>query len=35
MKYAVPVSIGVLCPHFGHCEQFDLIDLDEAKKGDD
>ena len=32
MKYAVPVSGGVLCPHFGHCEQFALIDVDEAKK---
>ena len=32
MKYAVPVSGGVVCPHFGHCEQFALIDVDEAKK---
>lgn len=32
MKYAVPVSGGMLCPHFGHCEQFALIDVDEAKK---
>ena len=32
MKYAVPVSGGVLSPHFGHCEQFALIDVDEAKK---
>ena len=32
MKYAVPVSGGVLCPHFGHCEQFALIDVDEVKK---
>lgn len=32
MKYAVPVSRGVLCPHFGHCEQFALIDVDESKK---
>ncbi len=32
MKYAVPVSGGVLCPHFGHCEQFALIDVDEDKK---
>jgi len=32
MKYAVPVSGGMVCPHFGHCEQFALIDVDEAKK---
>jgi ATP-binding protein involved in chromosome partitioning len=33
MKYAVPVSGGQVCPHFGHCEQFALIDVDEDKKG--
>jgi ATP-binding protein involved in chromosome partitioning len=32
MRYAVPVSSGVMCSHFGHCEQFALIDVDEAKK---
>ena len=32
MKYAVPVSEGMMCPHFGHCEYFALIDVDEAKK---
>lgn len=32
MKYAVPVSGGVLAPHFGHCEKFALIDVDEDKK---
>lgn len=32
MKYALPVSGGVLSPHFGHCEQFALIDVDEEKK---
>jgi ATP-binding protein involved in chromosome partitioning len=32
MKYAVPVSGGVVSQHFGHCEQFALIDVDEAKK---
>ncbi len=31
MKYAVPVSGGMLCPHFGHCEEFALIDVDEKK----
>ncbi len=32
MKYAIPVSGGVLSPHFGHCEQFALIDADENSK---
>jgi ATP-binding protein involved in chromosome partitioning len=32
MKYAVPVSGGVMCSHFGHCEYFALIDADEVKK---
>jgi len=31
MKYAVPVSSGMVATHFGHCEQFALIDVDEAK----
>ncbi len=32
MRYAVPVSGGLMCAHFGHCESFALIDVDEAKK---
>ena len=32
MKYAVPVNGGVVSAHFGHCEQFALIDVDESKK---
>jgi predicted Fe-Mo cluster-binding NifX family protein len=32
MKYAIPVSGGMLSPHFGHCEQFALIDADENNK---
>ena len=32
MRYAVPVSGGRLSAHFGHCEQFALIDVDEEKK---
>lgn len=32
MKYAVPVSGGMVSQHFGHCEQFALIDVDEGKK---
>jgi predicted Fe-Mo cluster-binding NifX family protein len=32
MRYAIPVSDGVVATHFGHCEQFALIDVDEARK---
>lgn len=28
-RIAVPIARGVLCPHFGHCEQFAVIDADE------
>jgi len=30
MKIAVPVSNGTLCQHFGHCEQFAILDADPA-----
>ena len=32
MKYAIPVSGGMLSPHFGHCEQFAFFNVDEQKK---
>ncbi len=32
MRYAIPMSDGVVATHFGHCEQFALIDVDEARK---
>ena len=32
MRYGIPVSNGVLDPHFGHCAEFALVDTDEAKK---
>jgi len=32
MRYALPVSGGVVSPHFGHCEQFALIDVDEERR---
>jgi len=32
MRYAAPVSGGVVSLHFGHCEHFALIDVDEDKK---
>ena len=31
MKYAVPMSGNTVATHFGHCEQFALIDVDEEK----
>lgn len=30
VRFAVPMSDGVLCPHFGHCQEFALIDVDTA-----
>ena len=32
MKIAIPASDGKLCMHFGHCEKFVLIDVDQASK---
>ena len=32
MKYAVPMSGDSVAMHFGHCEQFALVDVDEEKK---
>ena len=32
MRYAIPVGGGVVSPHFGHCEHFALIDVDEDRK---
>ena len=32
MKYAVPITGGMMSPHFGHCEQFALFDVDEQQK---
>jgi len=32
VKYAVPVSGGMLSQHFGHCEQFALIDVNEERR---
>ena len=33
MKIAIPLADGKLCAHFGHCEQFALLDVDlEGKK---
>ena len=32
MRYAIPVSGGMVSEHFGHCEHFALIDVDEDRK---
>ena len=32
MRYAVPVTGGMVSQHFGHCEQFALFDIDEQSK---
>jgi predicted Fe-Mo cluster-binding NifX family protein len=32
MRIAIPVVQGRLSPHFGHCEEFALIDVDTEKK---
>jgi len=32
MRIGIPVSGGKLSPHFGHCEEFALIDVDETSK---
>jgi ATP-binding protein involved in chromosome partitioning len=30
MKFAIPMAGGRLSMHFGHCEQFALVDVDET-----
>lgn len=32
MKIAIPMAEGKLCNHFGHCEQFALIDVNMKEK---
>ena len=32
IKIAIPTEAGKLCMHFGHCEQFALLDVDEKAK---
>ena len=31
MKFAVPLAEGKLTAHFGHCQEFALIDVEEEK----
>ena len=32
MKFAIPVANDKLCMHFGHCEQFALIEADASSR---
>jgi ATP-binding protein involved in chromosome partitioning len=32
MKIAIPTMGAMLCPHFGHCEEFTLVTIDPATK---
>jgi ATP-binding protein involved in chromosome partitioning len=32
MKIAVPTAEGKLCMHFGHCEKFVIVDVDDTTK---
>ena len=32
MRYAIPISGNMVSTHFGHCEHFALIDVDEERK---
>ena len=32
MKIAIPIAGGLLCQHFGHCEQFVVFDVDSDGK---
>ncbi len=31
MKIAIPLSDGKLMPHFGHCQEFALIEVEDKK----
>jgi len=31
MRIAIPIAGGTLCPHFGHCEQFAIVDVDQGE----
>jgi predicted Fe-Mo cluster-binding NifX family protein len=32
MRIAIPVAQDKLCPHFGHCDQFAILDIDDDLK---
>lgn len=31
MKVAIPLAEGVLCNHFGHCQQFAIVHVEEGR----
>ncbi len=33
MRIAIPLTGGTLSAHFGHCEEFALVDVDDAQNG--
>jgi ATP-binding protein involved in chromosome partitioning len=32
MKIAIPTANGLLCPHFGHCDEFTIVDVNPQSK---
>ena len=32
MKIAIPLATGRLCMHFGHCEEFAIVEVDEKTR---
>jgi predicted Fe-Mo cluster-binding NifX family protein len=32
MKIAIPLADGLLCAHFGHCQEFALVEVDDDTK---
>ena len=32
MKIAIPTADGLLCAHFGHCQQFTIVEVDSETK---
>lgn len=30
-KIAIPIENGILCAHFGHCQQFAFVEVEEGK----
>ncbi|MCG6946820.1 MAG: NifB/NifX family molybdenum-iron cluster-binding protein [Deltaproteobacteria bacterium] len=31
MKFAIPLAEGVLCAHFGHCQEFAIIETEDGQ----
>jgi ATP-binding protein involved in chromosome partitioning len=32
MRIAIPTANGLLCPHFGHCDEFTIVDVNLENK---